>query len=617
MELVHGNGSGGPGFGILGPVEVRAAAGPVALPGARQRVVLAALLLRPNQVVSLDDLVDALWPERPPATARDQVVNVVSTLRRLVGAGGPAPDRKWLVTQPPGYLVRIGPGQLDLRDFEGYVRSAGVHSGAARPEEAVRVLRTALALWRGPALADVPAPFAAAEARRLAEVRLATVEQLVDAEFAAGRQRDLVPELTRLVAEHPLRERLRGQLMLALHAAGRTADALAAYRSGRRLMVDEFGLEPGADLRRIERVVLSGAPSASAATRSAYAVPECVPAQLPRDVADFSGRRAEVAEVRRALAGAAGTALPVVAVVGPAGVGKSALVTHVAQQVRTGFPDGQVYADLGGTRGPRDPSAVLGTMLAALGVPGSALPGRLHERVRLFRSLTSGRRLLVVLDDAADAAQVRPLLPGDPGCAVLVTSQAQLSGLEGVPRIRLGGLPAGDALALLAATAGAERVAAEPEAARLVAELCEHLPLALRVAGARAALRPDLSLAGLADLLIDPARRLDQLRAGDLDVRAALARSIAALAPEPAAAARRLAYLGSGSFATWSAAAVLGATVAETERLVDRLAERQIIAYRGTNALGQPCYGFPELLRLYLRETQPRDGTRRPAARVA
>jgi len=609
MELAVGSGSNGPGFGILGPLELYARAEPVPLTGARQRIVLAALLLRPNQVVPLDDLIDSLWPERPPVTAHDQVVNVISAVRRLVGVDEPAPARKWLDTRPPGYLVRVGPGQLDLQEFEERVRAAGARSAAGRPAEAAHLLRAALALWRGPALANVPAPFAAVEARRLAEVRLATTEKLVDAEFAAGRQRDLVPELTQLVAEHPLRERLRGQLMLALQAAGRTTDALAVYRAGRRLMVDEFGLEPGTELQRIERAVLTGT---LVAERRDCAV--ATPAQLPRDVTDFTGRRAETAEIRRRLIGAAGTAVPVIAVVGPPGVGKSVLVTHVAHHLRAHFPDGQLHADLRGTRGSQDSSAVLVEALGALGVRGAAVPAPHHERVRLFRTLTAGRRMLVVLDDAADAAQVRHLLPGDPGCAVLVTSQAQLPGLEGVHRIRLAALPDDDALALLAAVAGAARVAAEPDAARRVVDLCERLPLALRVAGAKAAVRPDRSLADLADRLADPARRLDELRAGDLDVRSSLAPSVRALAPELAAVARKLAELGIGSIAIWAASAVLDKTPAETERLLEGLVEHQVIEHIGTDPLGQPRYRFPELLRLYLREGQPRDERQRPAA---
>lgn len=265
MELAYCETAGDPGpeFGVLGPLEARIGSGPVFLPSVRQRIVLAALLLRPDQVVPLDDIVDSLWPERPPATARDQVVNVVSALRRLLGGAGRPATRQWLATQPPGYRARIGPGRLDVEKFEALVRTADAQSGAGHPERAAPNLRTALELWRGPALADVPARFAVNEARRLEELRLAALEKLMEAEFALGRHRDLVPELTRLVAEHPLRERLRGQLMVALHAIGRTGDALAVYRAGHRLMVDELGLDPGAELRRLERTILAGAGAGS------------------------------------------------------------------------------------------------------------------------------------------------------------------------------------------------------------------------------------------------------------------------------------------------------------------------------------------------------------------
>lgn len=593
MELTRDSaiGSRRPAFRVLGPLEVRGASGPVPLTGARQRVVLAALLVRANRVVSLGDLVDAVWPERPPATARDQVVNVVSALRRLVGR---VAGDGWLETQPPGYVVRLGPGQLDVEDFDELVRAADAASAAGRHADAVRALRDALSLWRGPALADVPAPFARTEARRLSELRLAAVEKLMDAEFAQGRHREVVPELTQLVAEYPLRERLRGQLMLALHAAGRKADALDAYRAGRRLLVDELGLEPGAALRRIERAILTDAEVGEAPA----APPTSPPAQLPRDVADFTGRRDEIAEIRARLAAPPGTAVRVLAVVGPPGVGKSALVVHVAHGLRTEFPGGQLHASL---RGDRDPAEVLAEMLRALGTPAGAIPADLPERVRLYRSLTAQRRLLIVLDGVADAAHARPLLPGDPGCSVLMTSRTALTGLEGAHRITLGALPGDDAVALLGATAGPGRVHAEPAAARMIAELCGRYPLALRVAGARAAARPELSLRRLADRLAQPARRLDELRAGDLDVRASLAAFVETLPPDLARSARRLALLGVGSFPLWTVAAVLGVTPEAAEDLLDHMVDRQVVEYGGVDAAGQHRYRFPELMRLYLR----------------
>jgi DNA-binding SARP family transcriptional activator len=570
--------------------------------------------------------VDSLWPERPPATARDQVVNVVSALRRLLGAAGRPATRQWLATQPPGYRARIGPGQLDAEKFEALVRTADAQSAAGHPERAAPHLRTALELWRGPALADVPARFAVNEARRLEELRLAALEKLMEAEFALGRHRDLVPELTRLVAEHPLRERLRGQLMVALHAIGRTGDALAVYRAGHRLMVDELGLDPGAELRRLERAILAGAgraPAVAGPPGARPAPPERVvvafPAQLPRDVADFTGRRDEVAAICRLLvaepAGGSGAdgppaaiAVPVVVVTGPPGVGKSALATHVAHLMRARFPDGQVHFDLRGIRGHENPAGVLTRVLLALGVPRAEVPADLPGRVQLYRSITAPRRVLVVLDDTVDAAQARPLLPGGAGCAVLITSRAELAGLEGAHRVRLDTLPVDDALSLLAAAAGAHRVAAEPVPARRIVDLCGRLPLALRVAGGRAAVQPELSLRRLADRLADPDRRLNELRVGGLDVRASLAASLRGLTPEEALAARRLALLDVTSFPLWTVTALLRVDPAEAEDLVDRLVERHIIECAGPDALDQPRYRLAELARVFLRErAQPLD----------
>ena len=613
MESAYGETAGdpGPAFGILGPMEAWGESGRVTLPGARQRVVLGALLLRPDRVVALDEMVDSLWPERPPATARDQVVNVVSALRRLFGAGG-RPATQWLVTQSPGYRARIGPGRLDVENFEALVRTAGAQFTAGRPARAAENLRKALRLWRGPALADVPARFAAVEARRLDELRLAALEKLMEAEFALGRHRDLVPELIQLVAEYPLCERLRGQLMVALHTIGRSGDALAVYRTGHQMLVDELGLDPGAELRQLERTILAGttrdAPAGPAfavasgePNRQRVVVP--FPAQLPRDVADFTGRSEEVAAISRRLgAERSTTAVPIVVVTGPAGVGKSALVTHVAHLTRIHFPDGQVHVDLRGTRGPQEPASVLARVLLALGVPRTAIPDDLPGRVQLYRSMTAPRRVLLVLDDIVDEAQARPLLPGGAGCAVLIASQAELTGLEGADRVRLDTLPVDDALTLLATTAGPHRVAAEPMAARTIVNLCGRLPLALRVAGGRAAIQPELSLRRLADRLANPGRRLDELRAGGLDVRASLAASLRGLPPEVALTARRLALLEMNEFPLWTVAAVLQMDPAQAEDLLDRLVERHIIEYAGMDALDQPRYRFPELTRLHLRE---------------
>ncbi|MCW3815595.1 tetratricopeptide repeat protein [Micromonospora sp. DR5-3] len=611
-------------FNVLGSLEVRGRSGLIPLPGARQRVVLAALLLRRNRVVSVDELIDGLWPESPPATAREQVLTVVSSLRRLLGdTGRPGGDRL-LVTRSPGYLLRIEDEQLDLARVEQLLRDADQDGLPLKVRAAA--LRAALALWRGPELTDVPSPFAASEAHRLAELRLATTEKLVDAEFALNRHAELVPELTRLVAEHPLRERLRGQLMTALDAVGRTAEALEVYRAGRRRMADELGIEPGVDLQRLERAILAGTdhrsdddqrPAARLAARDAAAEPEprpaaevayppvALPAQLPADVGDFTGRVAEVDELCRRLtqAGpAVDAAVPVVIISGIPGVGKSALATHVGHRLRARFPDGQLYVGLRGTHDrPQQPAEVLGRVLVALGTHRAAIPDDVEERILLYRSITAERRVLVVLDDAASAAQVRPLVPGGSGCAVLVTSRSHLTDVEGGYHLDLDVLPDEDGLALLRAMVGAERVAAEPSVAARLLELCGWLPLAVRIVGARLASRPHWSLHRLADRLADQ-HRLDELHHGDLEVRASLQLSFRGLEPDADRAGQLLALLAVPSFPSWAAGAVLQRPVAVAEALLDQLVQHRIVEYAGQDAAGQDRYRFHDLVGLLLRE---------------
>jgi DNA-binding SARP family transcriptional activator len=604
-------------FGILGPLEVRGHSGPVTLRGVRQRVALTALLLRANTVVPLDDIIDYIWPDRAPATAREQVLIIVSGLRRVLGGAEQRAETRLVVTCRPGYLIRIHPGQLDAQRFETLVLDGERELAAGRAAQAAAAFRTALALWRGRALADVCVPFAANEAQRLAELKLKAAEKLVDVEFGLGRHRDVLPQLAWLVAEHPLQERLRGQLMVALHEVGRTAEALKTYRAGRQLMVEELGLEPGAELRRIEHAILldagSGGPDtarrsvgpAVSAGRPVFA--QGPPAHLPPDITDFVSRHEEIDDICRHVRTrddhSRDSAVPIVAIGGQAGVGKSALAVRVGHLLRDIFPDGQLYVSLRGTQThPRDPFEALVSMIAALGTPAGMIPDDLDEQVRLYRTLTAGRRSLVVLDDAADAAQVRPLLPSGHRCAVVVTSRWHLADLAGAHHLRLDVLPEEDAMALLAATAGKERVAGARPAAHHIVDLCGRLPLALRIAGTKVASRPHWSLSHMAERLVDQRRRLDELRVGDLEVRASLALSFRRLDPALDAAAKRLGLLEAPTFTTRAAAAVLDLPVTATEDLIDQLVEWQILQYAGRDDEDQPRFLFPDLLRLYLRE---------------
>jgi DNA-binding SARP family transcriptional activator/tetratricopeptide (TPR) repeat protein len=594
-------------YRVLGPVQVHVEGKPAAVGGPKPRALLALLLLNPDRVVPTSQIIEALWGGHPPASGATRVHGVVSELRAAFARAGvvPAP----IGTHPHGYLFTVTDGQLDLHAFERRLAEARTAAGRGEPAAAAAAYRAALGLWRGPALTGVTAPFADAETTRLEERRLVAVEELMEAELALGRHAGLVGELTALVARHPLRERLRQRLMLALYRAGRQAEALEVYQQGRQLLVEQLGLEPGPELERLQRAILAADPELLQAGTGADPGRREVegarpPAQLPPDVADFTGRHEQAAWLRAALKPGPQPAATAVAVVsGKPGVGKTALALHVAHGLRPEFPDGQLYVDLrGAERRPLAPHDVLERFLRGLGVGGGAVPAVLEERRDLYRSRLADRRVLVVLDNAADEAQVRPLLPGGPGCAVLVTGRARLAALAGARRLDLDVLDPGQATELLGRVAGPERITAEPDAAQAIAELCGHLPLAVRVAGARLAVRRHWRLADLAGLLADERRRLDELAIADIEVRASLALSYEGLDPEGRRLFRRLGLLAAPTVTAWVAAAALDGPLAEAERLLDGLADAHLAGALGTDANGQVRYRFHDLIRLYARE---------------
>ena len=456
----------------------------------------------------------------------------------------------------------------------------------------------------GPALADAASEVLQRTARpRLEEARLVALEERLEVELGLGRHVQLVGELEALVAAYPTRERLRQQQMLALYRSGRAADALAAYRNMRRALAEELGLEPSPALQQLERAILQADPALGAVLPAAETphhrplslLPPC---QLPPDIDDFTGRQAALAEVQRLLEAERATAIVISAIAGKAGVGKTALAVHVAHRLRPRFPGGQLYVNLRGAEAQAfDPADVLAGFLRALGVEGALIAEGLEERVCQYRSRLADRRVLVLLDNAASEAQVRPLLPARPGCSVLVTSRVRLSGLEAAHPLTLDVLEADQAVALLARLAGPERVAAEPEAAAAIVRLCGLLPLALRIAGARLASRPDWRLALLAERLADERRRLDELRAGDLEVRASVALSYQGRGEPERRLFRLLGLLAAPSFPAWVAAALLDSESAEAEGLLERLVEAA-----GQDQAGQLRYRLHDLLRVYPRE---------------
>jgi DNA-binding SARP family transcriptional activator len=608
-------------FGVLGPLEARAEGRLLQLGPPKQRALLAVLLLRANRMVPVGRLLEALWPARQPPSALSNLHVYVSHLRRALAAPPPGGSAAELVWQPPGYRLVIDPAALDLHRFEGLVEEGRAALAAGDAAAAAERLRRALALWRGPALADLTelAPLAA-EAAVLEERRLAAVEDRVEADLLLGRHAEVVAELEALTAEHPLRERLRAQRMLALYRSGRPAEALAVYDDSRRTLLRELGVEPSPLLQQLQRAILSGdphlglVPFRAGATATGCLPMPAGPCHLPPGIADFTGRAAVLALLRQVLGGEP-PPWTVCVVAGKAGVGKTTLAIHVAHELRARFPDGQLYVNLRGPQGEVVGAAeALAELLRALGVEGPAIPERQGDRARLLRALLADRRVLVVLDNAAGEAQVRPLLASGPRSATLLTSRVRLDGLAGATIVDLDVFRPDEALALLSRVVGAGRVDTERDAAETICRLCGYLPLAIRVVAAKLSRRPHWPLAELAARLADERRRLDELAVGDLAVRASIALSYQQLGQEARRAFRLLALARAPSVASWMVAALLGVPLAAAEELAERLVDAQLLDPDADGAGGRR-YRLHELLRLYAAERC--DAEEPPAARAA
>ena len=578
-------------FRLLGPVEADSSAGPVTLPGGKPRALLAALLLERGRTVLAERLISVIWGENPPNTARAVLQTYVATLRRTLDDAGLPPI---ITSSRQGYRAEVPDEVLDVRVFERLVEQGRQSARHGNHAEARESLRAALALWRGPALGRIGESFLRAEAARLDELRLTVTEELIDADLAAGQGSQLLAGLTELVARHPTRERLRGGLMIALYRAGRQTDALEVYESGRRALADELGIDPGPELRRVHESILrcDAALLPTVASRT--------PRQLPSPPSDFTGREAEIEALRTALVRRA--KMPIGVISGAGGVGKSTLAHRVAHEIAEHFPDGQFHLDLhGSTAGPVTTEEMLGRVLRDFD-PMTTVPGSLDERVARYRTLLAGTRTLVVLDDAANEAQVRPLLPGSPGCAVLVTSRNRLLAPAGATFVELGVLPADTAVDLFTRIVGADRSATEPAAAAEITRLCGQLPLAIRIAGARLVSRRQWSLSRLANRLAREQHRLDELAVGDQQVRASIKLSYELL-PEPARAAlRRLGLLGLPHLPAWVAAAALDTDLDDAERVLEDLVDVSLLEIDGVDPLGLMRYRLHDLVRLFALE---------------
>jgi DNA-binding SARP family transcriptional activator/Tfp pilus assembly protein PilF len=585
-------------------MRVTAGSTPVAPTARREQILLAMLLLHVDECVPMERLVDAVWSDRPPRNAPGQLQGSVHRLRRSLAAAG---AHDLVVTEPGGYRLRVDPRAVDLWEFRRLLAAARAAASGGDPDAAARHYRTGLELWRGAALAGIDSAVVQQYAVAIDEERARAQEECIELELGLGRAGELVAELTGLVQRYPYRERLHATLLRALYAAGRPADALAAYQRARQLFQDELGTDPGPELQHLHRAILDRDPALELAP--AGSVPPAspgrfVPRELPADVAGFTGRAEALAVLDRRLSDAPGD-LPgpviISAIAGMAGVGKTALAVHWAQRNTDRFPDGQVYVNLRGydPDRPMTPAEALARLLSSFGVADQDIPLELTDRAARYRSEVAGRRMLIVLDNAATVEQVRQLLPGTGSVMVLVTSRDSLAGLvtrHGAHRLDLDLLPPDEAVTLLRGLIG-DRVDAEPGAAAALARQSARLPLALRVAAELAISRPTLPLAKLVVELEDQQRRLDLLDAGDdphAAVKVVFSWSMQHLPPEAVHVFRLLGLHPGPDIDRYATAALAGVDLAPASQALDRLARAHLV-----HPTGPGRFGMHDLLRAY------------------
>ncbi|MDA0633639.1 BTAD domain-containing putative transcriptional regulator [Nonomuraea sp. MCN248] len=607
---------------VLGPLEVRVAGEALDLGGRRLRLLFALLTADAGRVVTVRALAEGLWGLDAPPDAHRTVRTYVSRMRKVLSPADRAePQTALISTHPSGYVLRLEADGLDAARFER-LTAEGRALVAEQPSIARERLSAALSLWRGDAYGEfAEVALLRQEATRLNQLRLRAVEDRIDAELAIGAGEALVGELLTLTERHPGHERLWGQLMIALCRGSRHAEALEMYVRARAALIEQSGMEPSPALAEIHRQVLSHDPRLLGARIGAPAVGIPRPAQLPPDVAGFTDRERELVSLDMVLAGAHPAGAVVCAVSGTAGVGKTTLAVHWARRVAERFPDGQLYVNLRGfdpAGSAVSPAQAVRGFLDALGVSPAGVPPSLEAQTGLYRSLLNDRRMLVVLDNARDAEQVRPLLPAAPGCMALITSRnrlASLAAVEGADLLVVDLLTAAQAGALLTYRLGAARVAAEPAAVSSIIERCAGLPLALAIIAGRAAAQPHLPLAALAHELEEIDGRLDTLNGGDpvSEIRAVFAGSCNALAETPARLFRLLGLHPERDVSLHAAASLVGLPPARVRALLAELVRVHLV-----NEIAPGRYSLHDLLRAYAAEqvaTHEGDDARHAATR--
>lgn len=567
-------------FEVLGPVRAWRDGTEIDLGSPQQRAILAILLLQAGTTASPEQLISAIWSGAAPRAAVGMVRSYVSRLRRVLPAGV-------IESVGGGYVLRAG--EVDAAEFH---RQLGVAREARRAgdEQAVATaLRAALRLWHGTPLAGVNGDYAEAERTRLGQLRLTVIEDLAAADIESGRHVEAAAELADVIAEDPLRERPRELLMLALYRSGRQAEALEIFTQVRHLLHGELGLEPGPDLREMQRRILAADPTLMARVEPAPAPPPRLPTQLPPDLRAYVGREHQLTLAVDALT-PSDAGVPMIGIEGLAGIGKTTFAVHIGHAVVANYPDGQLFVDLGAADDP------LAEVLRGIGVPDADLPRSFSERVTLWRTLTTGRRLLIVLDDAGDDEQVRPLLPGSGGSAVVITARRRLYGLAYVHWMKLDGLHPDDSVRLLELLIGADRVRPEVATVRDLVRRTAGLPQVLQAVGARIAARPAWTMA-------DAMQRLGRPEQGSPDSPPeceAIERpyeSVLAQLSAPQARAFRLLALADGpDIPLAAAAAALNLPIADTARLLESLVDIHLLETGGLDR-----YYYQEPLRVFAR----------------
>ncbi|WP_432023198.1 BTAD domain-containing putative transcriptional regulator [Streptomyces parvus] len=596
-------------FRILGSFECWDGNDRIRVGGPVHEKVLVTLLLEPQRVLPVFRLVEAAWDENAPATAAHQVRKAVAELRQRIPGG-----RDLIVTEGPGYRVLAEPAQIDLGRFTEGLKQAREAAVAGQSSSAIATLREALALWRGPLLSGTGGSVLSAASAALEERRLTAVEQLFDLRLAVGESSEIIGELREFIDAHPLRETLRGQLMLALFRTGRQADALEEFAKIRDHLIEELGIGPGDALSELHNAVLRNSPELAAPQPPAAApvIPEGNPSTLPYDLRDFTGREAEVSELLGFVEEASGSGPLIVAIDGMGGSGKTSLAVRAAHRLAEKYPDAQLYIDLRGftpNGRPMSAGAAAEALLRMLGVPADRIPEDAEGRIALWRRTMSTHRMILLLDNVMDDSQVRPLLTSPTETLVLVTSRALLVDLDAAHTVSLGVMPPGDSVALVEGVLGRSRAENEPEAVAQLTELCGHLPLALRIAAARLRKRPRWTVRYLVDRLRDDAHRLAELNSGERSVEVTLRLSYEGLAAETREAFRLLGQYPGAEINTYAAGALLGIGPREAEEVLEYLLDMHLLQQHETGH-----YAFHDLVRSFAQNLSRSGARRQPEA---